>query len=111
MQLVTQRVADALDPRQFLLRRELHDVPRVAFHDLRSHLVSTGFERVLPLQFQQEGDSVQDLGSSFTGHAQTMGRRTEFATAQSKKLRPVQTMPGSINIPTAAGSQPSSSGS
>ncbi len=49
-------------------------------HDLRPHLVGTGFKGGLPLQFQQEGDSFEDLSSSFSGRVPRLSSPRRIAS-------------------------------
>jgi hypothetical protein len=68
VEFVAQGVADALDAAELVAGGELDDVPIEIADGLRALAVGTDFERVVVLEFQQQGDFVKDGGERFAGH-------------------------------------------
>ena len=68
MELFAQRFADAFDAGELVGGGEVDDVAIEAADGLRALAVGADFERVLVLEFKQQGDFVKDVGKRFSGH-------------------------------------------
>ena len=68
VEFLLESVPDALDSFKFSLTGESDDVAGKLGHGLGSGPVGPDLERILPLQFEEQGDLFERVGKGFAGH-------------------------------------------
>jgi hypothetical protein len=84
VKLLLQRVADPFDSLEVTLFRFRNDITGKLLNNVCAGSGGTDFERVLPLQFQEQGNLFQRRSKVFTSHGRKLGGDSTCASVFEK---------------------------